>query len=252
MEETVEIESVDTTPQKDGYFSTYSSLWINPSKYRCGVEQEENDNAMPIDEYLGNILTFSIDHEDGLRVDGERLEEYLTSESGQKLLLRICDGWFTEWDGQNERGCVNDDGSAAIQELLDDIGSLKSVELSTVYASEWLDGLSSDVSALTSDEALISLTDEIEEDAKEQGVVIISSVYKVLEKWRAEHIEEWVDKARDEMTNGWDEEMRISNRPFDEKTLEVTFDFSDGSRGIVQVSDNETKVVIDPYADKPA
>lgn len=246
MSEKIRVRKVDTTPEQDGFDTTYSSLWIDPENCTCGVEQKYSNNATPMEEYLDYILTYEIDNEDGSRVDEDDLAEYLQSEPAQGLLNRICEGWYTDSDGRNERGYLDKEATSAVKKLLAKISGLSSTEYANTRANEWVIREDADVNALTTDDELVELSDEIEEDAESQDVVIDDSVYDLLERWRDEAVEEWLGKARDAIECVWDEDVAITHHPYDKTVLEVVFEFSDGTRGIVHVSDGETKVIVAP------
>jgi hypothetical protein len=257
----VEVISVDTTPTKDmnSYnSSTFTQLWIFPEEFRCGVSQESCRGGITHLEYIKHILAYNIDPDNEFSSECEnryneiKLEELLNSEVAQDLLNRVCSGWFTEWDGQNLRGCLNEDATSAIEELLDAIrADVEQKEISPRFAEDWLMSASDAcVYAYLTDDDLNELAEIYLKQAEEEGAVYLDSVIEKLTQWRDEELGFWVDRAINYGLAKWDMEFKISHHWFEKTILEVLFDFGDDAIGVVHVTDSNITSVSDPFDEK--
>ena len=250
MSRKVTIELVDTLPEKDLYhLASLSStdFWVNPKKRTCGVCQESYPSSSTYEKFLGDIFSFSLHERNDCRKDADEIENFLYSEAGQELLALICDGWYQEWDGRNLRGYLDDDAREAVDTLLSDISRLPERELSILDPVEWYaEYRDSYVNALSTDEEVAITADEEERIATEEGYFVLGSVRSVFINWRDEELDAWLSRAKDLFSKNWVARAKVSHCRLDEQTLEVEFLFSDGTRGVVHVTDKDEQIVVHP------
>ena len=133
----------------------------------------EIGNAVPIDVWDGRTLRWAIRPEisqlalDKLLADGSEL---------RMLLTTVHSGHTVVWDGNNNRGRIDDNARRAVEQLID---QLDEVDFTPVWdAADWLDGCTSCspdnltvtvgdvvITATTTDAELTTLADGLGEDA---------------------------------------------------------------------------------------
>jgi hypothetical protein len=172
----VEVSTVDTKPQVDPYHlnttqPTYTALKIFPQERRVIVCQEQDDRAMPPDEWRWRTVVLSFTE---VRPDEEALRDYLQSLAGQALLDRICDGHSLVWDNSNLIGHLTFDADVAYGELYEAIADLPESDWTLLTCADYLDGDAKQyaIDGDTTDEQLQSLADELERYALEDHVVL--------------------------------------------------------------------------------
>lgn len=242
MKQLVNVQSVNTIPTLAGSWnnaSTYSSLWIDPDKRECGVCQDTEDNSIPFEIYAGYLLTYGID-EKNERCDSDQLRDLLNSDEGQELLERICDGWYTECNGRNLFGHLDEDAEEAVEELLYAISQLSTQEYQTWDVDEWITSpCDLAISALTTDDQLVTISDQIYREAEDQNVSLCGDLYEKLAKYRDEDLAALLECATELVDDELEDDYQMSHHPFDEKNLEVEFFLTGGKKLIVHVNSNE-------------
>ena len=247
MNRMVNVKSIDTTPEEDDYPAdptTFSALWIDPDQWTCGVEQRCHGGGTPYEQYVGHFLVYHIDEDKG-RSDAGELRQLLKSEIGQALLIRICDGWYTEYDGQNDRGHLDDDAEEALEELLEEISELETEEYTLWDAEDWL--LSPGecgINGLMTKDELNTLAKKFYNEANDENVVINDSILYLITEWRDESLAQYLSVAEDLLDSSRGDAAKISHRRFDENTLEVVFNYPDGDQVFVHVNTGKKAVIV--------
>ncbi len=246
----VTIARVNTDPfmdRKHCNLNSYSQLWIRAEDRTCGVCQVSYRDSTPSEEYFNYILTYDIDEGSDDRIDSDDLSDFLNSESGQKLLARICDGWTDVSNAYNLRGELDEDAEAATDELLEAISELNTESLSVCKVEEWLNDASNcGISALTTNDELNELEDTLISDARYENVLLDGNVLGRLTEMRDELRDKWVEYAKEEFDDQLINDVETSHHLFDKNTLEVKINFADGKRAIVHVTKADTVVIVQP------
>ena len=175
----------ETNPQADPYHSnavqpTYTVLKI----YEDGnyaLIQDYDDNASPIEEANGLVLTFDLE----IRPDQAAARSFLESPEAVALVERIHAGHGKEWDGHNMVGTLTEDADVAITELLAGINSLPENQMSLWDAGDWLGNLSDSeigISALTTDTEIMALAEKLEADALNEKVILSGTEEYLVER----------------------------------------------------------------------
>src|SRR5690606_14299548 len=99
----ITIGAINTRPEYDPYvrlpgWASRTELWLDPRDRTCGISQEYRDGATPIDVYNGHVLTRRIDAYPNEEAARQALE------GSADLLLRICDGYESHWNGNSHVG----------------------------------------------------------------------------------------------------------------------------------------------------
>lgn len=175
-----------TNPEADPYHSaavqpTYTLLKIYGNG-NYALEQECDDNASPVEEANGLVLTFDLE----IRPDQAAARSFLESPEAVALVERIHAGHGKEWDGHNLVGTLTEDAEAAITELLAGINGLPENQMFLWGAGEWLGHLNDGeigISALTTGAEITALAEKLEADALNEKV-ILSGTEEYLEERR--------------------------------------------------------------------
>lgn len=177
----------ETKPQLDGYHrdtsgETWSKFWIDPETGRYGISQEMDDNAQPADEYHGLTVACRLE----TRPDEDAAREYLQSPGALALVHRVIDGHSVTWDGHNNTGSLDDDASAALDEMLSDLAGLPDCDWSMYKTADYLDGDDCGVAAETTNEQIETLAESLESEATDKHVILADAVADHLYKIREE------------------------------------------------------------------
>jgi len=188
MSEQVTITSVNTKPELDPYHrntggASTTTLRLDPEYRKASVYQEYDDNSTPENEWHHRVLTMPLEP----NPDEEATREYLTSESGQALLMAVCDGHSIDWDGNNMVGNLTPAAEEAWEELGQALTHLPESEWSLWETSDYFQMV--DVDANATDDELAALAAEIEADLPYEHVVLDGDVLTCLQRKR--------DTARD-------------------------------------------------------
>ncbi|HPH94291.1 MAG TPA: pentapeptide repeat-containing protein [Anaerolineaceae bacterium] len=176
-----------TNPEADPYHTadvqpTYTLLKI----YGDGdyaLEQECDDNATPVREANGLVLTFDLE----IRPDQAAARTYLESPEAVALVERIHAGHGKEWDGHNLVGTLTDDARTAITELLAGLNGLPENQMSLWDAGDWLGHLNDGeigINALTTGAEITALAEKLEADALNEKVILSGTEEYLFERRR--------------------------------------------------------------------
>lgn len=193
-DQAIAIGEVNTIPEHDPYHEgqctpTTTALWIDPRDNTAGVSQELDDNATPMDEFHGRIITKGLD--DDYRPDEDALKSFLEGIRGQELLAEICAAHSIEWDGNNLVGEMTADGWDALAALIDEIDALPSRQWGLWQVEEWLNDYAAEyIDADTTPAKIAELAAELEIEAKEDHIILDGDISEFLEKYQSEIEEE--------------------------------------------------------------
>ena len=184
----IKILHVHTAPEPDPYHAdtrglTTTMLYIDPEDRTCWIDQDDDDNATPSDEWYGLRLAYPID----THLDAPSVSAYLRGE-GQAILSRILAEYTTWWRDSNLYGGLSPDGEVFMERLVNKLNSLVDDTTGYWYTSEWLDPLSDDelgICATTTDERLSQIADEQEKMATDNDAKLLDDPVEYLERRRA-------------------------------------------------------------------
>lgn len=189
----VTIGTIDSRVEPDMYRrdtngASSTELYIDPSERRASILQWwPGANSTTMNEWLGLKLSYKLD----ITPDEYLVREYLKSNEAQALLVTICDGHGTEWDGSNWRGWLTREAIDAAEELVGELNSLPASDWSLWTVSEWFDGeVPDELTATTTDEDIAVLAAMYEAIAGGDHVVLNGSVIDYLTECRGEMREE--------------------------------------------------------------
>lgn len=204
---TIKIVGVDTVPEHDPYHrgqgvSTSTVLKIDPRDMTVWVNQDMDQGATPMDEWHGRVLTFDLgtaeEYADysSRTPDGEALENYLNSETAQRLLETICDEYDIYFDGNNMIGRHTEETHAAVDALLAGIAALPHTEYYLWQTDDWFPRSDSGITAGTTDEEIAELADQYGDGSEYEGGIVILD----------EDVATYLRQIRDEMVDDIEEE----------------------------------------------
>lgn len=154
-----------------------------------GVDQEFDDNAIPVEEANGRTLCYPLFE----RPDEKATRAYLESHEAVALVERIHAGHGTTLYGDNIVGTLTEDAEAAIQELLDALAALPENYMALWTADVWLGNLSNveiGISGASTDAEITALAEKLEAHARDDNSIILAGVEEYLTQRR--------DDARDD------------------------------------------------------
>lgn len=192
----IEVGQIDVEPEHDPFHRgqckptrTLLKLTYQNDEPFVYVAQDYDDKATPADEWHKRTLTFDLDdtENDLYLPDEQALRQYLESEAGQTLLIRIVSGHSIVWDGQNMMGQQNSNSLTAADELLNAINNLPHHHWELWAVEDWLnDYAHGELGTATTDEQIQWVVAELEAEAKEQHIVLDDSVRNYLTQGRNE------------------------------------------------------------------
>jgi hypothetical protein len=169
----VYVERIDTIPAPDPYHRdtlgiTQTTLVIDPASRTVAVEQDADVGGVTPDRYYTLIVARVID----AHPDADALRSYLTSNEGQSLLARVCDGHSRDWDGSNVVGRLSDDAEEAAAALIAAAESLPETDWTVWDTGDWVDQALPDNLSDLPDEEIDRLVADLEATAAADHVVL--------------------------------------------------------------------------------
>ena len=150
-------------------------LVLDPRQWRVTIEtRRRGATGCSGEEHHGIVLAADVRADDG-EVDGPALSDFLQSDDGQRLLAAVCAGWDTAWDGHNTVGVLDDDATAAWNELYEWMAHAPGVDGGVWDAGDWLQDVWADdlgITAETTDGELAEIESQIEDEAAADRIVI--------------------------------------------------------------------------------
>lgn len=166
-----------------------AQVYVDAPRRVLGAEVDpEIGNAVPMSQYHGHVLVFAIPP---LR-EGPANELLNRIEP---LAERVCDGYESAWDGQNEVGEYDDDAQDAIAEIVrlcERAGDDPEDQIVVWDAEAYLESLGGwraqaeelGIRADSTDEDLRAVAEGVEEEARENDVDELEGLLDYLEKLR--------------------------------------------------------------------
>lgn len=187
---TPKLTKVETKPQLDPYHAdtnspTLTQLWFDPRDGTYGVSQEYDDNATPMDEWHGLILT----NTNRTGPDEDEARAYLTDPDTVALLQQVIDGFEVVWNGSNMVGRMTDEARDAWERVCSEFAELPETEWSLWDTGDWIND-TADVTATTTNDELRAMADELEAVAEMEKVILTGDPYDYLTSLRWELIED--------------------------------------------------------------
>ncbi|MDO9016121.1 MAG: hypothetical protein Q8S73_12605 [Deltaproteobacteria bacterium] len=155
----------------------------------------EIGNGVPVRVYHGHVQRWSIP-----ALKGDAANALL--EEIEPLAARVCDGYWSRWDGSNHVAAFDDDASEAIEEIqaLCEQAEAAKDEHTTVNvwaAADWLGGIGNaaaqastlGITAATTDDELAAIETRVEGEADGEGVDSLTGLRRHLEWLRSEAID---------------------------------------------------------------
>jgi|GEM_PF-3089020 len=179
---TLTIETISTKPERDPYTNidgimSKTTLKLDPRDRTVWVTQEYNDNATPSDEWNGLILTWGVPS----HPTETAMRQWITESMG--VLITICDGFESRWNGSNHVGSLSEEARAAKEaiefEFDNDGGPTNYYETWDVEA--WLESSMNEITATTTDEQLADLAEQWQPDA---STIVIGDILSYITQHR--------------------------------------------------------------------
>jgi len=109
-------------------------------------------------------------------VNAEELTTDINAGVFNELFQRILDGSEVVWDGDNYVGRLNEDARKAEEELEEELEGYEDESIGLYEAGDWLQDSSTEslgVTASSTDEELAKIAQELEEEARAEGAVVV-------------------------------------------------------------------------------
>jgi hypothetical protein len=177
------VDELDCRPRMDPYrhnYQTHAEFRFNPRRRVCAVTQESGSPGVAVPEELwhGRVLVYAIGNpEEESRYPVERTTRaYLRGRDGQALLRRVCDGYESEWDGNNHVGALDDDARQAWDVLCAALDE-RTEEAHYCDAGDWIQHAGdTEVTADTTDGRLQALAEQYEREAWDEVRTVVGGV----------------------------------------------------------------------------
>lgn len=186
--ESVTIKTIESRVELDPYRmdtigASRTELYIDPTKREASILQWwPGANSTPMNEWHRIVLAYPLE----ITPDEYNVRVYLEGDEAQALLIAICEGHDTEWDGNNLVGTMTMEALRAVEELVGELNDLPESDWSLLSVREWFDGATEGLSAAATDDDIEALAKMFELTAEGDHIVLVGSVIDYLTECRYE------------------------------------------------------------------